>query len=215
MFIQHRDRTRRDNHASHRACVRHTSQPVGAPQPKLSDTTAHARIATWRPANHESLRLSVPRSTTSLLRSYRRTTTKEGRCSDSVLSYCTHTDVTRRTYLDREPKVANQHIDLLRLYKRVNDEGGYDKVSDTKNNKLAWRRLAADFLQDSSASQLTTQAFLIKTAYYKNLACAFHCSCARKLLTAVSGLMRYRRYINATRPLKKSSRTSPLREEIC
>ena len=85
-----------------------------------------------------------------------------------------HTDVTRRTYLDREPKVANQHVDLLRLYKRVNAEGGYDKVSDTKNNKLAWRRLAADFLQDSSASQLTTQAFLIKTAYYKNLACAFH-----------------------------------------
>ncbi|KAH6633428.1 hypothetical protein C7974DRAFT_423771 [Boeremia exigua] len=76
----------------------------------------------------------------------------------------------RGTYLDREPKVANQHIDLLRLYKRVNNEGGYDKVSDTKNNKLAWRRLAADFLQDSSASQLTTQAFLIKTAYYKNLA---------------------------------------------
>ncbi|KAF2621615.1 hypothetical protein BU25DRAFT_443700 [Macroventuria anomochaeta] len=76
----------------------------------------------------------------------------------------------RGTYLDREPKVANQHVDLLRLYKRVNEEGGYDKVSDTKNNKLAWRRLAADFLQDSSASQLTTQAFLIKTAYYKNLA---------------------------------------------
>ncbi|KAJ4381681.1 Chromatin structure-remodeling complex protein rsc9 [Didymella sp. IMI 355093] len=76
----------------------------------------------------------------------------------------------RGTVLDREPKVANQHVDLLRLFKRVNDEGGYDKVSDTKNNKLAWRRLAADFLQDSSASQLTTQAFLIKTAYYKNLA---------------------------------------------
>jgi chromatin structure-remodeling complex subunit RSC9 len=76
----------------------------------------------------------------------------------------------RGTTLDREPKVANQHVDLLRLFKRVNDEGGYDKVSDTKNNKLAWRRLAADFLQDSSASQLTTQAFLIKTAYYKNLA---------------------------------------------
>lgn len=99
-----------------------------------------------------------------------------------MLSFCNgaHTDVTRRTILDREPKVANQHVDLLRLYKRVNEEGGYDKVSDTKNNKLAWRRLAADFLQDSSASQLTTQAFLIKTAYYKNLACAFRCSYARK-----------------------------------
>ena len=110
----------------------------------------------------------------------------------------------RRTYLDREPKVANQHIDLLRLYKRVNDEGGYDKVSDTKNNKLAWRRLAADFLQDSSATQLTTQAFLIKTAYYKNLACAFHFSRVRDMLTYVSEPTRYRRYTSASRPRRRS-----------
>jgi hypothetical protein len=77
---------------------------------------------------------------------------------------------TRRTILDREPKVGSRHVDLLRLYKRVIAEGGYDKVSDTKGNKLAWRRLAGEFLPGSS--NLTTQAFLVKTAYYKNLAYA-------------------------------------------
>jgi chromatin structure-remodeling complex subunit RSC9 len=56
----------------------------------------------------------------------------------------------------------------LRLYKRVNEEGGYDRVSDTKNNKLAWRKIATEFLPKSSS--ITTQAFLVKTAYYKNLA---------------------------------------------
>lgn len=74
----------------------------------------------------------------------------------------------RGTYLDRDPKVGPRHINLLRLYKRVINEGGYDKVSDTKNNKLAWRKLAADFLPQGP--NLTTQAFLVKTAYYKNLA---------------------------------------------
>ncbi|KAF1832103.1 RSC complex subunit Rsc9 [Decorospora gaudefroyi] len=74
----------------------------------------------------------------------------------------------RGTLLDREPKVGNRHIDLLRLYKRVNEEGGYDKVSDTKNNKLAWRRIATEFLPKSPS--ITTQAFLIKSTYYKNLA---------------------------------------------
>lgn len=56
----------------------------------------------------------------------------------------------------------------MRLYKRVNEEGGYDKVSDTKGNKLAWRRIASEFLPNSPS--ITTQAFLVKTAYYKNLA---------------------------------------------
>ncbi len=75
-----------------------------------------------------------------------------------------------RTILDPEPKIGSRHIDLLRLYKRVNEEGGYDKVSDTKGNKLAWRRIAAEFLPNSPS--LTTQAFLVKTAYYRNLAYA-------------------------------------------
>ena len=56
----------------------------------------------------------------------------------------------------------------MRLYKRVNEEGGYDRVSDTKNNKLAWRKIATEFLPKSPS--ITTQAFLVKTAYYKNLA---------------------------------------------
>ncbi|KAF2023937.1 hypothetical protein EK21DRAFT_94491 [Setomelanomma holmii] len=74
----------------------------------------------------------------------------------------------RGTILDREPKVGSHHIDLLRLWKRVNEEGGYDKVSDTKGNKLAWRRIASEFLPNGPS--LTTQAFLIKSTYYRNLA---------------------------------------------
>ncbi|KAF2267519.1 hypothetical protein CC78DRAFT_613955 [Lojkania enalia] len=74
----------------------------------------------------------------------------------------------RGTHLDREPKIGTRHLDLLRLYKRVVEEGGYDKVSDTKNNKLAWRKLAGEFLPGSQ--NLTTQAFIVKSAYYKNLA---------------------------------------------
>jgi chromatin structure-remodeling complex subunit RSC9 len=74
----------------------------------------------------------------------------------------------RGTILEREPKVGSRHIDLLRLYKRVVEEGGYDKVSDTRGNKLAWRRIASEFLPGSST--LTTQAFIFKSTYYKNLA---------------------------------------------
>ncbi|KAF2830587.1 hypothetical protein CC86DRAFT_452983 [Ophiobolus disseminans] len=74
----------------------------------------------------------------------------------------------RGTVLEREPKVGSRHIDLLRLWKRVNDEGGYDKVSDIKGNKLAWRRIASEFLP--SGPSLTTQAFLVKSTYYRNLA---------------------------------------------
>ena len=73
-----------------------------------------------------------------------------------------------RTTLEREPKVANRHIDLLRLYKRVIEEGGYDRAADTKGNPLAWRRIASEFLPANA--QVTTLAFLVKTAYYKNLA---------------------------------------------
>jgi len=155
---------------------------VAIPRSKPPKSGVHARIERWRPASHENLPSSAPKSTTSLLRTCRPTTIREGWCPGYKSLFGAYTDV-RRTFLDREPKVANQHIDLLRLYKRVNDEGGYDKVSDTKNNKLAWRRLAADFLRDSSATQLTTQAFLIKTAYYKNLAYAFHCGSECKVLT--------------------------------
>lgn len=84
----------------------------------------------------------------------------------------THTDWVCSTVLEREPKVGSRHIDLLRLWKRVNDEGGYDKVSDIKGNKLAWRRIASEFLP--SGPSLTTQAFLVKSTYYRNLAYVQH-----------------------------------------
>ncbi|KAF4309503.1 hypothetical protein GTA08_BOTSDO01988 [Botryosphaeria dothidea] len=74
----------------------------------------------------------------------------------------------RGTTLDREPKVGQERLDLYRLYQRVCEEGGYDKVSDTKSNKLAWRRIAAEFIP--SDKNLTTHAFLVKKAYYYNLA---------------------------------------------
>jgi hypothetical protein len=103
--------------------------------------------------------------------SWRDTMRKEGACLVCALLLVSGVlTFIGRTVLDREPKVGSRHVDLLRLYKRVIAEGGYDKVSDTKGNKLAWRRLAGEFLPGSS--NLTTQAFLVKTAYYKNLAYA-------------------------------------------
>lgn len=74
----------------------------------------------------------------------------------------------RGTILEAQPKVGPRHLDLLRLYKRVVEEGGYDRASDVKGNKLAWRRIAADFLP--SNVNVVQMAFLVKTAYYKNLA---------------------------------------------
>jgi chromatin structure-remodeling complex subunit RSC9 len=129
---------------------------------------------------------------------------------------CAHVDRSCRTVLDREPKIANQHIDLLRLYKRVVAEGGYDKVSDTKNNKLAWRRLATDLLPGSSANHLTTQAFLIKTAYYKNLAYAPAASShPLRIVLTVAGRTRYPPSISASLRPRRSSRTSRQRAAIC
>lgn len=74
----------------------------------------------------------------------------------------------RGTSFDSEPRVGPRHLDLLRLYQRVTEEGGYDKASDTKGNKLAWRRIAGEFLPGTA--NVVQLAFLVKTAYYKNLA---------------------------------------------
>ncbi|KAK7545999.1 RSC complex subunit Rsc9 [Phyllosticta paracitricarpa] len=87
---------------------------------------------------------------------------------DHFLNTLERYHANRGTTLERDPKVGQRHINLLRLYKRVCEEGGYDRVSDTRNNKLAWRRIAAEFLP--SHANATTQAFLVKTIYYKNLA---------------------------------------------
>lgn len=73
------------------------------------------------------------------------------------------------THLDREPRIAGRHIDLFRLYTRVCEEGGYDAMSDTKAKPLAWRRISGEFLP--AGPHLQYQAFMVKTIYYKNLAC--------------------------------------------
>jgi chromatin structure-remodeling complex subunit RSC9 len=98
---------------------------------------------------------------------------KRGWVFSIVVLQWAHIDLMYRTVLDREPKVGSRQIDLLRLYKRVNEEGGYDRVSDTKGNKLAWRKIASEFLPKSPS--ITTQAFLVKSAYYKNLAYVTRC----------------------------------------
>lgn len=66
--------------------------------------------------------------------------------------------------------MGSKIVDLHKLYKRVTEEGGYDVVSDTRSNKLMWRKLGQDFHLGSAASP--TLAFTLKTVYYKNLAYA-------------------------------------------
>jgi chromatin structure-remodeling complex subunit RSC9 len=73
-----------------------------------------------------------------------------------------------RTVLDSNPKVGPRYIDLFKLYQRVTSEGGYDKASDTRSNKLAWRRIASEFLPNNA--NIVQLAFQVKTVYYKNLA---------------------------------------------
>ncbi|KAH0054522.1 hypothetical protein KCU72_g5143, partial [Aureobasidium melanogenum] len=73
----------------------------------------------------------------------------------------------RGTTMENEPKVETQHIDLLKLYKRVIAEGGYDLVSDTKKKPLMWRKIADELLP--GIKNLAGAAFLVKRAYYYNL----------------------------------------------
>ncbi|QDS71915.1 hypothetical protein FKW77_000472 [Venturia effusa] len=74
----------------------------------------------------------------------------------------------RGTVFDPQPKVGPRHVDLYKLYQRVTSEGGYDAVCDTKLHKLAWRKIAQDFMP--SNVNVVQMAFLMKSAYYKNLA---------------------------------------------
>ena len=78
-----------------------------------------------------------------------------------------------RTSLEPEPKVGIRHIDLLKLYQRVVEEGGYDLCSDTKAKPLMWRKLAEEFVGRNPYT--AAQAFQIKNVYYKNL-CAYEIS---------------------------------------
>lgn len=63
--------------------------------------------------------------------------------------------------------MGTRHLNLHKLYDRVVAEGGYDLVSDTKAKPLMWRKIAEEFLGKSP--HLAAQAFMVKSAYYKNL----------------------------------------------
>lgn len=92
--------------------------------------------------------------------------------SSTVRKGCTDARVPRTTF-DPEPKVGVRHIDLLNLYRRVTEEGGYDLVSDRDAKPLMWRKLAEEFVGKNQYT--AAQAFQIKNVYYKNL-CAYEIS---------------------------------------
>src|SRR6266699_2906367 len=71
----------------------------------------------------------------------------------------------RGTSFEPEPKVGHIHVDILKLYKLINEHGGYDRVSD---EKLAWRNMVntLSIFTNNEASA----AYSLKLAYYKNLA---------------------------------------------
>ncbi len=71
----------------------------------------------------------------------------------------------RGTNFEPEPKVGQTPVDLLKLFKVIVDNGGYDKVSE---EKLAWRNMvnALELYSSNEASA----AYSLKLAYYKNLA---------------------------------------------
>lgn len=71
----------------------------------------------------------------------------------------------RGTLLDPEPKVGMTYLDLYKVFNHVVASGGYDKVSE---EKLAWRRMAAE-LGIYSNNEAST-AFSLKEKFYKNLA---------------------------------------------
>lgn len=75
MFIQYRDRTRRDIHAA---------QPVDVPRSTPPNSGVNARIERWRPASLENLPLSALKNTTSSSKSCKLTTIKEGWCPTLV-----------------------------------------------------------------------------------------------------------------------------------
>ncbi|KAL9060572.1 MAG: hypothetical protein Q9162_000523 [Coniocarpon cinnabarinum] len=112
-----------------------------------------------------------------------------------------------------ERGIGSRNIDLHRLYRRVTQEGGYDAVSDTRENKLMWRKLGQEFHLGSSAAP--TLAFTLKTAYYKNLA-AFEIQNFHKRqpppkeileeVTAKGGDLLNRTVENFSRPLTKEER---------
>lgn len=83
-------------------------------------------------------------------------------------------------------------MDLLRLYHRVVNDGGYDAVSDTKRQKLAWRAISQEF--HLGTANLALMAFNLKTVYYRNLALVAICGYPERILKlAFQGLRDCRR----------------------
>lgn len=71
----------------------------------------------------------------------------------------------RGTHFDAEPKVGTTHVDLLKTFNHIVENGGYDKVTD---EKLAWRKMAAGLGLFSNNEAST--AFQLKQMFYKYLA---------------------------------------------
>ncbi|EMR08240.1 hypothetical protein PNEG_03408 [Pneumocystis murina B123] len=63
----------------------------------------------------------------------------------------------------REPIIGPHRIDLLKLYKRVIELGGYDKVSSEKS---WWKNLSNHY----KLPPMSNAGYLLKSIYYKNLA---------------------------------------------
>jgi chromatin structure-remodeling complex subunit RSC9 len=80
-----------------------------------------------------------------------------------------HANTSSSTTFDPQPKIANRHVDLLRLYNLVINSGGYDVVSA---KTLEWRRLGLELnlIAPSDKNNLGALAHNLKTAYYKYLA---------------------------------------------
>lgn len=94
-----------------------------------------------------------------------------GHTIDATLEYEEFINKLREFHLQRgtnfevEPRVGQTPVDLLKLYKIVLENGGYDKISD---EKLAWRNLV-NALELQSSNEASA-AYSLKLAYYKNLA---------------------------------------------
>jgi len=71
----------------------------------------------------------------------------------------------RGTPFDPEPKVSNTSLDLLKTFKLVVENGGYDKVSD---EKLAWRRMRE--ILGIPTTNIPAAAYSLKEKYLRTLA---------------------------------------------
>lgn len=97
-----------------------------------------------------------------------------------------------RTTLTPEPELGRKKLDLLKLYKKVTEAGGYDFCTTEKGQSSSyqtpsiskcclsltfppsstlgvWRDLAQSY---KLAANNTNAGYLLKTIYYKNLAYA-------------------------------------------